>query len=60
MGDNRGMDFDLVIIGGGLAGLALVAALRRSSLSVALVENAVPAFSSEGSADCSATWDGRV
>ncbi len=60
MGDNRGMDFDLVIIGGGLAGLALVAALRRSSLSVALVENAVPAFSSKGSADCSATWDSRV
>ena len=60
MGDNRGMDFDLVIIGGGLAGLALAAALRRSSLSVALVENSVPAFSSKGSADCSATWDSRV
>lgn len=60
MGDNRGMDFDLVIIGSGLAGLALAAALRRSSLSVALVENAVPAFSSKGSADCSATWDSRV
>ena len=60
MGDNRGMDFDLVIIGGGLAGLALAAALRRSSLSVALVENAMPVFSSKGSADCSATWDSRV
>lgn len=45
VGDNRGMDFDIVIVGGGLAGLALVAALRRSALSVALVESRVPVFS---------------
>lgn len=60
MGDNRGMDFDIVIVGGGLAGLALAAALRRSSLSVALVEGAVPVFAAKGSADFSATWDSRV
>ncbi|MFZ2628795.1 MAG: UbiH/UbiF family hydroxylase [Rugosibacter sp.] len=45
VGDNRGMDFDIVIVGGGLAGLALVAALRRSALSVALVESRAPVFS---------------
>jgi len=46
------MDFDIVIVGGGLAGLALAAALRRSSLSVALVESKPPVFP-EG-------WDSRV
>jgi ubiquinone biosynthesis UbiH/UbiF/VisC/COQ6 family hydroxylase len=46
------MDFDIAIVGGGLAGLALATALRRSALSVALVEGKVPAFP-EG-------WDSRV
>jgi 2-polyprenyl-6-methoxyphenol hydroxylase-like FAD-dependent oxidoreductase len=38
------MKFDVVIVGGGLAGLALAAALRPASLSVALVEGREPAF----------------
>lgn len=38
------MDFDVAIVGGGLAGLALATALRRASLSVALVESRLPVF----------------
>lgn len=46
------MDFDIVIVGGGLAGLAMASALRRSALSVALVEARLPLFP-EG-------WDARI
>ncbi len=52
MGDNAGMDFDVVIVGAGLAGLALAAALRRSPLTVALVEARVPVFAED--------WDARI
>ncbi|TAJ17403.1 MAG: FAD-binding protein, partial [Rugosibacter sp.] len=54
------MDFDIVIVGGGLAGLALAAALRRSSLSVALVEGTVPIFPAKGPGDFSTMRDSRV
>lgn len=36
------MNFDIVIVGGGLAGLALAAGLRRAAFSVALVEGQPP------------------
>jgi ubiquinone biosynthesis UbiH/UbiF/VisC/COQ6 family hydroxylase len=40
--DNGGMKVDIVIVGGGLAGLALAAALRSSRYSVAVVEGRAP------------------
>jgi ubiquinone biosynthesis UbiH/UbiF/VisC/COQ6 family hydroxylase len=46
------MDFDVVIVGGGLTGLALAAGLRRAPLSVALVEGRLPLFPE--------AWDARV
>jgi len=50
--DNAGMDYDVIIVGGGLAGLALAVALRRSRLSVAVIENRAPQRP-EG-------WDARI
>ena len=46
------MHFDVVIVGGGLAGLSLACALRDTRLKIALVENRV--------ASPSAGWDARV
>ncbi|MBU1237006.1 MAG: UbiH/UbiF family hydroxylase [Gammaproteobacteria bacterium] len=46
------MDFDVVIVGGGLAGLSLAVALKRSRLSIGLVEARAP-VQPEG-------WDARI
>lgn len=47
------MDFDVVIIGGGLVGASLAAALKRSGLSIALVESQPAPSGNSG-------WDGRI
>jgi ubiquinone biosynthesis UbiH/UbiF/VisC/COQ6 family hydroxylase len=47
------MDFDVVIIGGGLVGASLAAALKSSGLDVALIEGQPATNSSEG-------WDSRI
>ena len=44
--------FDLIIVGGGLAGASLALALRNTRLRIALVENQMPARS--------AGWDARI
>lgn len=46
------MKFDIVIVGGGLAGLSLAVALRTSPLSVAVIEGRAPARP--------AGWDTRI
>jgi ubiquinone biosynthesis UbiH/UbiF/VisC/COQ6 family hydroxylase len=46
------MDYDLIIVGGGLAGLALAVALRRSRLRIAVVEAKAPVQP--------AGWDARI
>ncbi len=47
------MHFDLVIVGGGLAGLSLACALRDTRLKIALVETAPPPVRPAG-------WDTRI
>ena len=47
------MHFDLVIVGGGLAGLSLVRALRDTRLKIALIETLPPPVRPAG-------WDARV
>jgi 2-octaprenylphenol hydroxylase len=46
------MDYDLIIVGGGLAGLALAVALRRTRFKVAVVETRAPVQP--------AGWDARI
>jgi ubiquinone biosynthesis UbiH/UbiF/VisC/COQ6 family hydroxylase len=46
------MEFDVVIVGGGLAGLALAVALKKTRLSIAVVEGRAPAIP-DG-------WDARI
>jgi len=56
LGDNapmqNNMAFDIVIVGGGLAGMALATALRKSPYSIAVVEGRAP-VRPEG-------WDARI
>jgi len=47
------MNFDVVIIGGGLVGASLAASLRSSGLTLALVESQAPPESADG-------WDSRI
>ena len=47
------MDFDVVIIGGGLVGASLAAALKSSGLTLGLLENMSATRSEEG-------WDSRI
>jgi ubiquinone biosynthesis UbiH/UbiF/VisC/COQ6 family hydroxylase len=47
------MEFDVVIVGGGLVGASLAAALKDSGLSLALVEGQSAQFSHKG-------WDSRI
>src|SRR2546427_8869682 len=52
-GYNPRVDFDLAIIGGGLAGASLAAALAESRLRLALIERKAPAA-------LDPEWDSRV
>ena len=47
------MRFDLIIVGGGIAGAALAAALRDSRYRIALIEGRAPEPAAEG-------WDARI
>ncbi|MGG7053970.1 UbiH/UbiF family hydroxylase [Nitrosomonas sp. ANs5] len=49
------MKFDIVVIGGGLVGASLLAALKDSGLKLAVVESRLPAPIPDD-----ASWDGRI
>ena len=51
------MNFDVMIIGGGLVGASLAAALKHSGLSLALVESQPAIAQAKGHAP---DWDGRI
>lgn len=53
----RPMDYDIVIVGGGLVGASLAASLGHSGLSLALVEGRPVPLAGEASAD---DWDSRI
>lgn len=53
------LEFDIVTVGGGLAGLSLAVALRTSGLSVAVVEGRAPTATVAVAAE-PAAWDARV
>ncbi len=53
------MKFDVVIIGGGLVGASLAAALKHSGLSLALVESQ-PSLIREDARASGADWDSRI
>lgn len=53
------MEFDVLIIGGGLVGASLAAALKPSGLSVALVESQAT-VATPGTANSDSHWDSRL
>ena len=55
LGENGGMDVDITIVGGGLAGLSLAVALRNARLNVALIEGRAPVRPRSD-----AEWDSRI
>lgn len=54
--DAAAASYDVLIVGGGLAGLALAVALRNSRLKIALIENQIP----RAATTCLDHWDQRV
>ncbi|MRD72447.1 UbiH/UbiF family hydroxylase [Rhodocyclus tenuis] len=54
------MQFDVLIVGGGLAGLSLACALRDSRLKIALIEGRPATPRSSASAASADDWDARI